>query len=190
MPASPFKTKSVETENPRASALRPSGGKGGSGKHLRFDTEGIEFAVPEDMVVEEEGLLSAGSNGSAGSPEPKRFKGDGRDVMEDSSAESGGVRPGSGGSGGVGQGLSGLEGGKGGDPVLKEEPTMTDLMLEMRNMRLSLDTKLTSMQGQLGDLKNELATLRAEMVTKEIFESLEVRVSKLETQGAPNTEVS
>ena len=66
------------------------------------------------MEVEEEGLLSVGSKAVAGSPEPKRFKGDGRDVMEDSSAESGGVRPGSGGSGGVGQGLSGLGDGKGG----------------------------------------------------------------------------
>ena len=50
---------------------------------------------------------------------------------------------------------------------------MMDLMLEMRNMRLSLDTKFTSMQGQLAELKTELATLKAEMITKEIFESLE-----------------
>ena len=42
---------------------------------------------------------------------------------------------------------------------------MMDLMHEMRSMRLSLDTKFTSMQGQLGELKTELATLKADMVT-------------------------
>ena len=67
---------------------------------------------------------------------------------------------------------------------------MMDLMQGMRNMRLSLDTKFISMQAQLGELKTEVATLKADMMTKEIFESLENRVSKLEAGGAPNGEVS
>ena len=67
---------------------------------------------------------------------------------------------------------------------------MMDLMLGMRRMGLSLDTKFTAMQGQLGDLKSELATFNAQIVTKEVFQSLEVRVSKLEAEGAPTSEVS
>ena len=94
----------------------------------------------------------------------------------------------------VGSGASELESGKGVPNIASTGfdagPTMMDLMSEMRSMRLSLDTKFIAMQGQLGDLKSELATLKAEMVTKEIFQSLEVRVCKLEAEGAPNVEVS
>jgi len=67
---------------------------------------------------------------------------------------------------------------------------MMDLMREMQHMRLSLDTKFNSMQGQLGDLKSEMSTLKAEMVTKEVFKSLEVRVTSLEAEGAPSLEVT
>ena len=38
--------------------------------------------------------------------------------------------------------------------AVQGEPTMMDLMQAMRNMRLSLDTKFTSMQGQLGGIEN------------------------------------
>ena len=64
---------------------------------------------------------------------------------------------------------------------------MMDLMLEMQSVRVSLDNRLVSVRTQLAELKNELAGVRAEMVTKEVFQSLEVRVSKLEVGGIPNS---
>ena len=69
-------------------------------------------------------------------------------------------------------------------------PIMMDVTMEMRSMRLNLVIKFTSMQAQLGDLETELGTLKADIVTQEIFQSLEIRVSKLEAEGAPNVQVS
>ena len=94
------------------------------------------------------------------------------------------------GGGGLGAGQVGAGLGRVGGQGPQGEPTMTDLMREMQNMRLSLDTKFNSMQRQLEDLKSEMSTLKAEMVTKEVFKSLEVRVTSLEAEGAPSLEVT
>jgi len=94
------------------------------------------------------------------------------------------------GSKGFGPGLDGSQFGKGkatgpGDKS-QEEPTMHDLLSEMRGMRLSLDTKFTGLSTQLQDLKQEIAEMKSDMVTKEVFQNLEERVATLEVGGLAN----
>ena len=61
-----------------------------------------------------------------------------------------------------------------------EEPSMKDMMKFLKKM----DGKFDSVQVQFSDFRAELQKLKADMVTKEFFSSLEVRVVKLENLAA------
>ena len=58
-----------------------------------------------------------------------------------------------------------------------EEPSMRDLMKMMKKM----DVKVDSINHRFTVLYNEIQAMKAEMVTKDVFSSLEVRVKKLES---------
>ena len=87
------------------------------------------------------------------------------------------------------------------DATVDEEPSMKDLMTEMKRMSASLEHRIDSVQTNFGqrfdsigkkfeDFKHELQTLKADMVTKPMFADLESRVAKLEEGGVAQTEVS
>jgi len=86
-----------------------------------------------------------------------------------------------------------------GNEIPEAEPSMKDLMREMRNMSVNLGQRIDGMSSNLGqridsiqvqfeNLKNDLKTLQSETVTKVVFQSLEERVSKLEAGGVPKPE--
>ena len=72
----------------------------------------------------------------------------------------------------------------------EEEPSMKDLMREMRSMHIDLGGQFVSLQNKFADLRVEVTNLKKEMVTKEIFSSLESRVAVLEVGGVGNAEVT
>ena len=55
-----------------------------------------------------------------------------------------------------------------------EEPSMKDLMKEMRKMSFSLGGKFDVLSNQYRDLRAELQKLKIDMVTKQAFASLPV----------------
>ena len=76
-----------------------------------------------------------------------------------------------------GKGGKGGSGGLAGDEESDlEEPSMAALMKLMKRM----DGKFDSIQVQFSAFRAELQALKAEMVTKQSFHVLEVRVDKLE----------
>ena len=90
---------------------------------------------------------------------------------------------------------------KAGNEVPEEEPTLKDLMREMRKMSVGLEQRIESVQTNFGqrfdsigkqfaDFKHDLQTLKAEMVTKDVFAGLEERVATLEAGGVAKTEIS
>jgi len=76
------------------------------------------------------------------------------------------------------------------DAKVDEEPSMKDLMKEMRKMNFNLETRFDDMQRQIANLKHELQTSKLEMVTKHAHENLEKRVANLEAEGVDNAEIS
>ena len=75
-------------------------------------------------------------------------------------------------------------GGKGEDGKRGEDEASIAIVLkELREMRLDVDSKFSIVESSLLHFKNELAQLRQEMVSKQMFDQLENRVNKLERDG-------
>jgi hypothetical protein len=60
---------------------------------------------------------------------------------------------------------------------------MQGMINNIQGMNTSLNAKMASMQDSLLNLKTEMAAMKADMVTKEIFQNLETRVAALEAKG-------
>ena len=78
-----------------------------------------------------------------------------------------------------------------------EEPSMKDLLKEMRKMNSNLGGKIDQvqeqfqlMQTQFEDLKKDVQRLEENSVTKTLFQKLEERVAALEQGGLPNTQMN
>jgi hypothetical protein len=77
-----------------------------------------------------------------------------------------------------------------GPPNPDEEPTMKQMFAQMLKMETNLSTKIDNVQMQFETLKNEIQTVKQEMVTKTIFQSLEDRVRALEQGGVNNSQMN
>jgi len=86
-----------------------------------------------------------------------------------------------------------------GNEIPEAEPSMKDLMREMRSMNLNLGQRIDGISANLGqriagiqvqveNLRDDLKTLQSESVTKVVFQSLEECVMKLEAGGMPEVE--
>ena len=82
-----------------------------------------------------------------------------------------------------------------------EEPSMKDLMKQMKKMSSNLGGRFELLsenlggrfdllQKQLSDFRAELQNLKNDMVTNQVFASLEERVAALEIGGIGNSEVT
>ena len=71
-----------------------------------------------------------------------------------------------------------------------EEPSLRDLLTEMKALRVegtafrtSVESKIDDLQMQYTTLHKELQSLKEEVVTKQVFSKLESRVASLEAGG-------
>ena len=76
-------------------------------------------------------------------------------------------------------GGKGEEGDKG-----KEDPSLASVVRLLENLSVKIDTmdaKFIDVQSSLESIRSDITTLKANMVTQEIFQKLEDRVEKLES---------
>ena len=87
--------------------------------------------------------------------------------------------------GDVGMGVEGDKGGggEGGDLSLK------DVMQEIKSLSLDVRSKFVTVEACMHEFRAELISLRAEMVSRRMFDQLESRVSELEMRGLSCPEV-
>ena len=67
---------------------------------------------------------------------------------------------------------------------------MKQMFAQMLRMESNLSTKIDYVQVQFETLKNEIQTVKQEMVTKTIFQSLEDRIHALEHGGVNNSQMN
>ena len=186
MPVSPFKnlkkqdgldltvdSEMGEGNGGRKSALKNSGESVPLAKHARVEAYNYASTPVTSVAQNLAGQFDAQADGS-------------------DAGRSGAVVSQTGSSGGAGDFSGGAA-----EKKEDEEPSLRDLMLQMSKMNTKLDDnfskidiRLDGMREDLSKFRNDLQVLKEDVVTKEIFATLEQRETKLETVGCASAEVS
>ena len=70
------------------------------------------------------------------------------------------------------------------------EPSLSDIMFAVQTGNENVNQKFIAIQIQIGKLQSDMAQLRADMVTAEQFNALEIYVDVLESQSVSNASTS
>ena len=76
-----------------------------------------------------------------------------------------------------------LSGSNGSDPKLPVEPDLKQVLRAIDGLSTNMSSQFQNVNSVLHDFKNELVSIRSDMVTKEVFHNLEQRVQTLECKG-------